>query len=66
VEKIKQIHQSKRNKMATEYTEGTVHIDKTGDDEALVQNLRFMAFCAGWDAALDHNCSSKEERNGMD
>lgn len=37
-------------KRAREYCVGTVFTDETGNDETLIYNIRFMAFCAGFEA----------------
>ena len=48
------IANKERNNAATQYIEQTTHVDKTENDEALIKNMRFMAFCAGWDEAMAH------------
>lgn len=41
-----------KKKQASDYASKTIHLShgEDIDDEALVHNIRFMAFLAGWDA----------------
>lgn len=43
---------SEINKNATEYCK-TIFTDETGNDEALIHNMRFMAYAAGAQQTLD-------------
>ena len=47
-EMLKPDHKSKQ---ALEYVRGTVLIDHTNYSDAMVDNMRLMAFCAGYDKA---------------
>ena len=39
------------SELATEYCSTTTFTDETGSDEALIHNMRFMAYVAGYAAA---------------
>lgn len=45
----KPIEPTPRDKAAADYVNNTIFTDETGDDEALIKNMRFMAFSAGAD-----------------
>lgn len=50
--KERPVEQDKKSKAAADYVNTTVFTDETGNDEVLIKNMRFMAFCAGWEAAF--------------
>lgn len=37
-----------KNELAKEYASNTVFVDETGNDEAIIYNMRFMAYLAGY------------------
>lgn len=43
---------AQRHRAAKDYCTNTVFVDHSEADESLIHNLRFSAFCAGWDAAM--------------
>lgn len=56
-----------KKKQASDYASKTIHLShgEDIDDEALVHNIRFMAFLAGWDACEQDRDRLKKQNEIM-